>query len=71
MLPNSKYLKHNPTDGRVILSGMCGRPAFVVGKAFFMLSVCEGFNYEISMISEYECIRCFISKNIVGVKGII
>lgn len=44
MLPNLKYLKHNPTDGRVILSGMCGRPAFVVGKALLMLSVCEGFN---------------------------
>lgn len=26
----------------------------------------EGFNTEISMVSEYKCIRCFISKNIVG-----
>lgn len=32
-------------------------------------SLCGRFNNEFSMISEYECIRCFISKNVVGEKN--
>lgn len=48
---------------------MCGRAVYCRKKLAYV--ICEGFNKEIFMVSEYKCIRCFISKNIVGGKGII
>lgn len=38
-------------------------------KALLIRSVCEGFSREISVLSEYESSRCFISKNIVRGEG--
>lgn len=43
----------------------------IVEKKNLAYVSCEGFNKEIFMVSEYKCTRCFISKNIVGGKGII
>lgn len=58
MTSNPKYLIRNPTDGKMSISWMYGR-AGVMREKPCLYHLFEGTNKEMSVISEYECIRLF------------